>query len=57
MHMLKEDIMYELFATAQRGKHTIIFILVFVGIVAIAMRLFVKYIMKIFTKSRKTKKA
>jgi flagellar basal body-associated protein FliL len=49
--------MYELFATAQRGKHTIIFIMVLIGIVSIAVRLLVRYIMKASAKSRKSKKA
>ena len=48
--------MYELFATAQRGKHAIIFIIVLIVVLSIGMRLIVRYMMKDYHRSRKSKK-
>jgi len=55
--MQKEYIMYELFATVQRGKHTIISIVVIIGIFLMAVRLLVRHIMKASAKSKRSKGA
>jgi hypothetical protein len=49
--------MREMFATAQRGKHAIIFFGVRVVVLSITARVLVRYVMRKSGRSRKSKKA